>query len=69
MRLRQAGVFWNVPPIEVESRSYSHILLHPEEPLSLRVLEEMDAYADAPDPLCADSTEYNPSPKVCYYCR
>ena len=40
-------VFWNVPPIEVESRSYSHILLHPEEPLSLRVLEEMDAYADA----------------------
>lgn len=41
------AVFWNVPPVEVESRSYSYIHLHPEEPLSLRVREEMDAYADA----------------------
>lgn len=41
------AVFWNVPSDEVESCSYSHILRHPEEPLSLRVLEEMDAYANA----------------------
>lgn len=40
-------VFWNVPSAETESRSYSHILLHPEEPLSLRILREMDTYADA----------------------
>ncbi len=41
------AVFWSVPPTEVESCSYSHILRHPEEPLSLRVLGEMDAYANA----------------------
>lgn len=38
------AIFWNVPPSEVESRSYSHIFRHPEEPLSLRVLGELDVY-------------------------
>lgn len=41
------AVFWSVPPAEVESHSYSHILRHPEEPLPLRVLGDMDAYANA----------------------
>ena len=41
------AVFWNVPPTEAESCSYSHILRHPGEPLSLRVSGEMDAYANA----------------------
>lgn len=40
-------IFWGVPSSEVESCSYSHIWCHPEEPLSLRVLEDMNTYADA----------------------
>lgn len=40
-------VFWNTPPAEAESRSYTHILRHPGEPLSLRVLGNMDVYASA----------------------
>jgi len=40
-------VLWDVPPTETESRSYSHILRHPAEPLSLQVLGEMDIYANA----------------------
>lgn len=41
------AVFWNVLPAEAEMRSYSHILDHQKEPLSLRVLDNMDTYADA----------------------
>ena len=41
------AVFWNVPPAEAGSRSYTHILRHPEDPLSLRVLGNMDVYAHA----------------------
>lgn len=40
-------IFWDIPSGEVESCSYSHIRRHPEEPLFLRVLEDMDTYADA----------------------
>lgn len=40
------AVFWNTLPGEVESRSYTHILHHPEEALSLRVLGNMDIYAN-----------------------
>lgn len=41
------AVFWKVPPAEAGGRSYTHVLLHPDEPLSLRVLENMDVYASA----------------------
>lgn len=41
------AVFWNVPATEDESRNYTHILRHPGEPLSLRVLGNMDVYASA----------------------
>ena len=41
------AAFWNVPPIETECRSYTYVILHREEPLSLRVLGNMDTYADA----------------------
>ena len=41
------AVFWTLLPDEVEKRSYSHILDHQKEPLSLRVLDNMDTYADA----------------------
>lgn len=41
------AVFWNTPPAEAESRSYTYILRHPGESLSLRVLGNMDAYTDA----------------------
>ena len=41
------AIFWNVLASEAESRSYTHILRHPGEPLSLRVLGNMDVYADA----------------------
>lgn len=41
------AAFWDVPPAEAESRSYGHILHHPGEPLSLRVLGEMEPYANA----------------------
>ena len=41
------AVFWNVLASETESRSYTHILRHPGEPLSLRILGNMDVYADA----------------------
>lgn len=41
------AVFWNTPPAEAESRGYTHILRHPGEPLSLRILGNMDVYADA----------------------
>lgn len=40
------AVFWNTPSAEVESRSYTYILRHPEEALSLRVLGNMDIYAN-----------------------
>ena len=40
------AVFWNTLSAEVESRSYTHILRHPEEALSLRVLGNMDIYAN-----------------------
>ncbi len=41
------AVFGNTPSTEVESRSFTYILHHPEEPLSLRVFGNMDVYADA----------------------
>ena len=41
------AVFWTVPFAEAEGRSYTHILRHPEDPLSLRVLGNMDVYANA----------------------
>lgn len=41
------AIFWNIPSTEVESLSYSHILHHPEEPLSMRAFEDMEAYANA----------------------
>lgn len=41
------AVFWSTPSAEVESRSYTYILRHPEELLSLRIFENMDIYADA----------------------
>lgn len=40
------AVFWNTPSAEVESRSYTYILRHPEEALSLRVFRNMDIYAN-----------------------
>ena len=41
------AVFGNTPSTEVESRSFTYILHHPEEPLSLRVFGNMDVYVDA----------------------
>ncbi len=40
-------IFWDIPSGEVERCSYSHIRRHPEEPLSLRVLGDMDTFAEA----------------------
>lgn len=41
------AVFWDISPAEVEKRSYSQILCHSQEPLSLRVLGDMGGYANA----------------------